>query len=145
MAGLPVLFLLGIFVLSGCAGAGVQDAEVQARLGQARTMEGRTPGLSIWSMFGGNIERVRKRLDAGLGKTKPEEAITFGEPFRCDALQTGEEVCGWFDAGMSDGGTTEASQHLVYFTFDPSKKASAWDYQGAYGKHSSRDASLPLP
>jgi hypothetical protein len=42
---LPVLF--GIIVLSGCVGAGVHDAE------QARAMEGRTPGGSIWSLFGG--------------------------------------------------------------------------------------------
>jgi hypothetical protein len=140
--GLPVLF--GIIVLSGCVGAGVQDAEEQARSGQARAMEGQTPGVSIWSLFGGNIEHVRTRLDAGLGKTKKEEMGTFGQPFRCKDLPTGGEVCGWYDEGMSLG-STDSTQHVVYFTFDAMGKASAWDYQGAYGKHSSRDSSLPLP
>lgn len=142
---LGFVLLLGCSAVAGCSGAGMQDAENQSRAAQVKAMEGRMPGLSIWSMFGGNVEGVRKRLDAGLGKTKSEETVTFGEPFKCGALQAGGEVCGWFDDGMSNGGTTEASQHVVYFTFDLNGKASAWDYQGAYGKHSSRDTSLPSP
>ena len=136
--------LLCIVALSDCVGAGVEDAETQARAGQARAMEGRTPGSSLWSLFGGNVEHVRSRLDAALGKTKTEQTATFGQPFRCKDLSTGGEVCGWYDEGMSLG-STDSTQHVVYFTFDATGKASAWDYQGAYGKHSSRDSSLPLP
>ena len=142
MTGMSILF--GILVLSGCVGAGVQDAEEQARSGQARAIEGTTPGFSIWSALGGNPEHVRQRLDPGLGKTKKEQIATFGQPFRCQDLRTGGEVCGWYDGGMSLG-STDPNQHLVYFTFAPTGQASEWDYQGAYGKFSSRDTSLPRP
>lgn len=141
--GLPASLLLCIVALSGCVGAGVEDAESQARASQARAMEGRTPGSSLWSLFGGNVEHVRTRLDAALGKTKTEQTATFGQPFRCNP-SPGGEICGWYDGGMSLG-STDATQHVIYFTFDGTGKASAWDYQGAYGKHSSRDTSLPLP
>ena len=141
------MLLLGCSAITGCVGGGaaLPDAEGKARAAQAKSMEGRPPGSSIWALFGGNVEHVRKRLDAGLGKTKSEQSAVFGQPFRCNEVSTGGEICGWYDGGMSDGGNTDARQHLVYFTFDGNGKASAWDYQGAYGKHSSRDASLPSP
>ena len=65
-----------------------------------------------------------------LGKTKKEQIDTFGQPFRCQALPPGGEVCRWYDGGMSLG-STDPNQHLVYFTFGPTGQASAWDYQGA--------------
>lgn len=140
-------FMLVVLIgtVGGCAGAGVTDAEEQARAAQTKTMGETSIGFSIWSMSSGNEEAVRKRLDVGLGKSKTEEIVTFGQPFRCNLLPRGGEVCGWYDAGMSDGGTTDSNQHRVFYTFDQSGKANDWNYQGAYGKHSSRDASLPSP
>ena len=138
-----LLFLAG--TLGACTGAGVTDAEGQARAAQANTMRDTPVGFSVWSLFSGNEEIVHKRLDGGLGKTKAEESATFGEPFQCNKPPAGGEVCGWYDGGMSSGGITDSSQHRVFYTFDKNGKASEWSYQGLYGKHNSRDAFLPQP
>jgi hypothetical protein len=139
------LVLLCAGILTSCAGAGLQDAEDQAREGQAKAAQGSTTGFSIWSMFGSSEEAVRKRLDLSLGKTKAELIASLGQPFQCNPLQTGGEICGWYDKGMSDSPVTEASQHRIFYAIDQNGIARDWNYQGMYGKHSSRDSLLPTP
>ena len=144
---MKLIFLLLVFtsILTGCVGAGVKDAEAQAREAQAKAAEGSTMGFSIWSVLGGSEEAVRKRLDPWLGKTKSVLIANLGQPFQCNTLQTGGEICGWYDKGMSDSPVTEARQHRVFYDFDQNGIAHNWNYQGMYGKHSSRDSLLPTP
>lgn len=140
---LPAVILVPL--LSGCGGAGVKDAESQARAAQANARGSTSTGFSILSLSKSNVEFVQKRLNGGLGKTKAEEIVTFGQPFQCNPSPAGGEICGWYDGGMSEGGISDATQHRVFYTFDQSGKATEWNYQGTYGKHSSRDALLPSP
>ncbi len=132
-------------LLVACTGSGIQDAEKQAREGQATAAQGRPAGSSIWSLFGSSGEAVRKRLDPGLGKAKAEQITVFGQPFGCNQLPTGGEICGWYDAEMSEGGLSEANQHRVFYTYNQSGIALEWTYQGMYGKYSSVEAKLPTP
>lgn len=99
----------------------------------------KTPGFSIWSMFGSNKDFVRKRLDPGIGKPKMEQVAKMGEPVQCTPNPKGGEVCLWHDKGMAEGGTSDPSMHQVYYSFDASGVAREWDYRGVYGKLSSRD------
>src|SRR5574341_1376748 len=101
----------------------------------------RTPGFSIWSIFGGNKDFVRKRLDPGVGKSKTEQIAKFGQPVKCTPDPKGGEVCLWHDQGMAEGGTADPSMHQVYYSFDKGGVAQRWDYRGVYGKLSSRDAA----
>ena len=150
------VILMGLVVgmLAGCTGPGfgVKDAETKGGDGQAPApakqhllVPDKTPGFSIWSMFGGNREFVRKRLDPGLGKPKAEQIAKFGQPVQCTPDPKGGEVCAWHDAGMAEGGTADPSMHQVYYSFDKSGVAREWDYRGVYGKLSSRDAEPQAP
>ena len=134
-----------VLLLSGCGGAGVKDAESQARAAQASARDSTSTGFSILSLSKGNVEFVQKRLNGGLGKTKAEEIVTFGQPFQCHTIPAGGEMCGWYDSGMSEGGTSDATQHRVFYTFDHSGKATEWNHQGTYDKHTRREALLPSP
>jgi hypothetical protein len=105
----------------------------------------KTPGFSIWSMFGGNKEFVRKRLEPGLGHTKKEQVAKLGTPVQCTPHPKGGEICLWHDKGMAEGGTSDPSMHQVYYSFDKDGMAQEWDYRGVYGKLSSRDALFDSP
>jgi hypothetical protein len=96
-------------------------------------------------MFGSSRQAVRKRLDPGLGKTKAEQMVTLGQPFQCKAVPAGGEICGWYDAGMSDGVPSDATKHRVFYTYDQSGIAQEWNYQGIYGKLSSIETMFPEP
>ena len=100
----------------------------------------KTPGFSIWSVFSGNKEFVRKRLDPWLGKSKAELVAKLGDPVQCTPNPKGGTVCLWHDKGMAEGGTSEPSMHQVYYSLDDQGVAREWDYRGVYGKLSSRDA-----
>ena len=100
----------------------------------------KTPGFSIWSMFGSNKEFVRKRLDPWLGKSKAELVAKLGDPVQCTPNPKGGVVCLWHDKGMAEGGTSDPSMHQVYYSLDAQGVAREWDYRGVYGKLSSRDA-----
>lgn len=114
----PILMGLVVAMLAGCAGSGfgVKDAESE----QPSLVPDKAPGFSIWSVFGGNREFVRKRLDPGLGKPKAEEISKFGQPVQCTPNPKGGEVCAWHDGGMAEGGTADPSMHQVYYSFDES-------------------------
>jgi hypothetical protein len=100
----------------------------------------RTPGFSIWSIFGGNKDFVRKRLDPGVGKSKADQVARLGQPVQCTPDPKGGELCLWHDQGMAEGGTADPSMHQVYYSFDKGGVARRWDYRGVYGKLSSADA-----
>lgn len=142
----PVL-LLGLFLLTipGCTGFGVQDAEMRSRAAHADWDRVAPPSSSIWSMFGSSGESVRKRLDPGLGKAKTDQIAALGEPFGCAPVQTDEEICGWYDQGMSDSKTVEASRHQVFYLYNQRGIARQWLYRGLYGKYTSLDLALPAP
>lgn len=99
----------------------------------------RTPGFSIWSIFGGNKDFVRKRLDPGVGKLKADQIARLGQPVQCTPDPKGGELCVWHDKGMSEGGSADPSMHQVYYSFDKGGVARRWDYRGVYGKLSSTD------
>jgi len=149
-----VAFAAIVFV--GCQGPGygVKEGEQKTEAGQPAGTSSttpaassdsppgvpdKTPGFSIWSLSGGNKEFVRKRLDPGIGKPKTEQVTKMGEPVQCTPNPKGGEVCLWHDKGMAEGGTSEASMHQVYYSFDKTGVAREWDYRGVYGKLSSRD------
>jgi len=135
-------------LLTGCQGPGygVKETEQKPGVGQTASqpdapsvVPDKTPGFSIWSMFGSNREFVRKRLDPGVGKLKTEQIAKLGQPVHCTPDPKGGEVCLWHDKGMAEGGTADPSMHQVYYSFDKAGVAREWDYRGVYGKLSSRD------
>lgn len=143
---------LAAIMIVACQGPGygVKEGEQKTEAGQpagtaSATSDSppgvpdKTPGFSIWSLSGGNKDFVRKRLDPGIGKPKSEQVAKMGEPVQCTPNPKGGEVCQWHDKGMAEGGTSEASMHQVYYSFDKGGVAREWDYRGVYGKLSSRD------
>ena len=133
-------------LLAGCGGGfGVQNAEQQAKEAHAKEPPANRVGFSIWSMFGANRQFVRDRLGPGIGKPKSEQVARLGQPFECKPAAGGGEICGWYDPEMSDSGKDNPSAHQVFYTFDQKGVATAWQYQGIYGKLSSTDETLPVP
>jgi hypothetical protein len=139
--------MLSTALLTACQGGGfgVPDADTKARETQQKAAPAAGTGFSVWSMFASSKEAVRKRLEPGLGKPKAELIKTFGEPFQCNQQTRGGETCGWYDGGLAEGGSSDARQHRVYYTFDQTGLAHDWDYDGIYGKLNSREATLPTP
>jgi hypothetical protein len=140
-------------LLAGCQGPGygVKEGEQKSAAAPAAAsaeappgVPDRTPGFSIWSIFGGNKDFVRKRLDPGVGKLKADQVARLGQPVQCTLDPKGGELCLWHDQGMAEGGTADPSMHQVYYSFDKSGVARRWDYRGVYGKLSSADA-VPEP